>query len=73
TKVNRKIHLLQNIMAQHFTFLSDPSIHAGLRATKGQKRQKSDKDGLTLTYRPPGHHKGACAPWFHRSTRAQHL
>ncbi|MDP3844025.1 MAG: hypothetical protein Q8Q81_15895, partial [Oxalobacteraceae bacterium] len=47
TKVNRKIHLLQNIMAQHFTFLSDPSIHAGLRATKGQKRQKSDKDGLS--------------------------
>jgi hypothetical protein len=33
-------------MAQHFTFLSRPSIHAGLRPMKGRKGQKGDKDGL---------------------------
>jgi predicted nucleic acid-binding protein len=50
TRVKQKIHLLQFIMAQHFTFLMNPSTHAGLRPMKAKKRQKVTKMGYDAAY-----------------------
>jgi hypothetical protein len=46
-------------MAQHFTFLSKPSIHAGLRGAKWENGQKSDKDGLTAINRTLNYHRNS--------------
>jgi hypothetical protein len=39
-------HPLKNIMALHFTFFRQSSIHAGLRPAWPGKGAKVDKDGL---------------------------